>query len=515
MSEQGAARRAKPFAFRALARRCLGIAALGFALGLLAGANDEAQARRARHKARPAPSAQSLSAKTLAQRFAGAAATSAALSTASRKGRGAQPDAGASVAVSAELSADAETTKLVFELSAAVTANAFVLAEPDRVIIDLPEVNFQVDPARGHAAQGRGLITAFRFGQFAPGKSRIVIDLASPAEVRRVGAEPISPGGPARLIIELAPSDRARFDAAAALAARSESEAAEVRRKSRAPKLAASTRPVIVLDAGHGGIDTGARGVGGAVEKTIVFNFTRVLAQKLEATKRYRVVQTRDSDVFVPLADRLRMARDTHAALFVSLHADSISDSADVTGATVYTVSEKASDAEAARVAEKENGADLAAGVVGTEDAGDVADILFDLTRRETRAYGHVFARGLLGEWRGAARLNKNPERSAGFRVLKAPDVPSVLLELGYLSSEKDVKSLLSPQWQDKAAASVARAVDTFFAPRFSGLEETPAAGIDPMATGSITPAPARVDGFGQFGPGTILTAPAAAPAPQ
>ena len=143
--------------------------------------------------------------------------------------------------------------------------------------------------------------------------------------------------------------------------------------------------------------------------------------------------------------------------------------------------------------------------MTAAEDAGDVADILFDLTRRETRAYGHLFARGLLGEWRSAAKLNKNPQRSAGFRVLKAPDVPSVLLELGYISSEKDVKSLTSPQWQDKAAASVARAIDQFFAPRLSGLEETPAAGIDPTATGSI----------GRLGPGTVLETPPAAALPQ
>ena len=206
------------------------------------------------------------------------------------------------------------------------------------------------------------------------------------------------------------------------------------------------------------------------------------------------LVMTRDSDVFVSLGDRMRLARDHHAALFISLHADSLSESGDVTGATVYTVSERASDAEAARVAEKENGADLAGGVAAKEDASDVADILFDLTRRETRAYGHVFARGLLGEWKNAARLNKNPERSAGFRVLKAPDVPSVLLELGYLSSEKDARALMSAPWQDKAAISVARAVDVFFAPRLTSNDETPAAGIDPIATGSIRTGPAPGD---------------------
>src|SRR5208282_5800935 len=123
-------------------------------------------------------------------------------------------------------------------------------------------------------------------------------------------------------------------------------------------------------------------------------------------------------------------------------------------------------DAEAARVAQKENQADAAAGLDKTEDASDVSDILFDLTRRETRAYSHVFARTLTNYWKVAGRLNKNPQRSAGFRVLKAPDVPSVLLELGYLSNAKDDAALTSAEWRNKAAAEVAQAIGAFFADR-------------------------------------------------
>jgi N-acetylmuramoyl-L-alanine amidase len=161
------------------------------------------------------------------------------------------------------------------------------------------------------------------------------------------------------------------------------------------------------------------------------------------------------------------MARDQHAELFVSLHADALAGGgASVQGATVYTVSERASDAEAARVAEHENNADSAAGVEAREDASDVSDILFDLTRRETRAYSHVFAHSLSEYWKVAARLNKNPRRSAGFVVLKAPDVPSVLLELGYLSNDSDASDLSSSAWREKAAAQVAQSIDAFFASR-------------------------------------------------
>jgi N-acetylmuramoyl-L-alanine amidase len=170
--------------------------------------------------------------------------------------------------------------------------------------------------------------------------------------------------------------------------------------------------------------------------------------------------------VFVALGERVRRARANGAALFVSIHADTLTDDRSVAGATVYTASERASDAEAARVAEKENQADLAGGLDGREDQSEVSDILVDLTRRETRAYSNVFARTLMDHWKDIGQLNKNPIRSAGFQVLKAHDVPSVLLELGYLSSDRDLASLTTPQWREKAARVVARAVEGFFQAR-------------------------------------------------
>jgi N-acetylmuramoyl-L-alanine amidase len=181
---------------------------------------------------------------------------------------------------------------------------------------------------------------------------------------------------------------------------------------------------------------------------------------------------TRTSDVFVPLAGRVAIAREAGADLFISIHADTISDTSGVSGATVYTVSDKASDQQAAKLAEKENLADAAAGLEGKDDANDVSDILFDLTRRETRTYSHVFARTLVSHWAEAGRLNKNPHRSAGFKVLKAPDVPSVLLELGYLSNEKDTAALMSPEWRGKAADAIVRSIDAFFQPRLGGAQE-------------------------------------------
>ncbi|MBX9758457.1 MAG: N-acetylmuramoyl-L-alanine amidase, partial [Beijerinckiaceae bacterium] len=222
---------------------------------------------------------------------------------------------------------------------------------------------------------------------------------------------------------------------------------------------------VVVIDPGHGGIDVGAQAPGRMPEKEIVFEFARALEKALIETGRYSVKMTRTEDVFVPLGERVRIAQAANAQLFLSIHADTLNE-AGVSGATVYTVSDKASDAHAARLAEKENFADKAAGFDGAEEGGGVSDILFDLTRRETRAYSHVFARTLVNVWKDAARLNKNPVRSAGFKVLKAPDVPSALLELGYVSSEKDAALLADPEWRARTASAVARSIDQFFAMR-------------------------------------------------
>ncbi|MEK4033342.1 N-acetylmuramoyl-L-alanine amidase [Methylocystis sp. IM2] len=174
---------------------------------------------------------------------------------------------------------------------------------------------------------------------------------------------------------------------------------------------------------------------------------------------------TRNEDIFLPLAERVRIAHHNNAALFLSIHADTLAEG-HVEGATVYTVSARASDAEAARIAEKENLADQAAGLESKEESGQVGDILFDLTQRETRAFSAQFSQSLIARWKEAGSLNKNPARSAGFVVLKSYDIPSALLELGYLSSEKDLARLTSPEWREQAAGKTAEAIEAFFAAR-------------------------------------------------
>ena len=226
------------------------------------------------------------------------------------------------------------------------------------------------------------------------------------------------------------------------------------------------------IDPGHGGIDHGTQAKSGESEKEIVLDFAKALRDRIVKGGKYRVVMTRDDDTFIPLAERVRIAQRHKAALFVSVHADALPRGGNsVQGATVYTLSDKASDAEAAKLAEAENKADLIAGIDLAEEPADVADILIDLTRRETKAFSSRFAKALVQEMRGVARLHKNPLKSAGFRVLKAPDIPSVLLEIGYVSNQADLKLLVSESWRSKTVGSVAQAVDLFFGKRVVAAE--------------------------------------------
>ena len=379
-------------------------------------------------------------------------------------------EAGPPVAVGARLLEDENTAKLVFDLSRQVDASASALASPDRIVVDMPEVNFQLDPSVGRIGSARSnisLVKGFRFGLLAPGRSRIIVDLARATCPVQVSARPIVEGEPAaRLTIELKSCDPSAFAALVRSTA--------VSTVSQSP-AAARAQPVIVLDPGHGGVDGGARGLGGVQEKTLVFGFCAELKRELDATERYTIVMTRDGDQYVDLDDRVAIARKANASLFISVHADTLSEDATVSGSTVYTAADRASDAEAARIAARENAADMSPGGGGRPDNQDVADILFDLKRRETRIYAHIFSRGLVDNLRVATKLNHNPERSAGFVVLKAPEFPSVLVELGYLSNPQDVQSLTSSEWRAKAAAAIVKEIDAFFA-RYRKSDSVPSA---------------------------------------
>jgi N-acetylmuramoyl-L-alanine amidase len=326
------------------------------------------------------------------------------------------------------------------------------------VVIDLPEVSWNV--ARD-ASQGRGgLVTGYRQGLFTPGKFRIVLDVSQPIAVR--SAMQVVPYGEGReLAIDITPISKMEFERTYV-----EPPPTVVAALRSAPPLVPGQRPldgkrVIVIDPGHGGVDPGATGISGTREKDITLEAAIELKRLLDQSGQFRTVLTRTRDVFLALRERVAIARAEHASLFISLHADTI-DSRFLTGASVYTLSDQASDAEAAALAAKENRADAIAGANLAAYPEEVAGILIDLAQRETRndsmKYAHLLVLQL-----GGRVLEHHTIRSAGFAVLKAPDVPSVLIEMGYLSNPGEERELRDPRYRAKLMGAIKRAIELYF----------------------------------------------------
>jgi N-acetylmuramoyl-L-alanine amidase len=383
------------------------------------------------------------------------------------------------IASDARLAGDAKQTRFILDLDKPVQFRAFALADPYRVIVDLPQVSFEL--AAGVGATGRGLVKAFRYGLVMPGGSRIVFDLAGPARIAKSYVLEAANGQPPRLVLEFEEVDRTAFVQALAPENRpelrpaiAEANAAVARAVAPAapavPPSPPDKRPVVVIDPGHGGVDNGTQAGGGDImEKNLVLGFGLALRDRIEKSGKYRVVMTRTDDTFIPLGDRVKIARNESAALFVSIHADALRrGEGDAQGATIYTLSDKASDSEAERLADTENKSDAIGGVSLADEPTEVADILIDLVQRETKTFSNRFARMLMGEMKNTVRMHKHPLKSAGFRVLKAPDVPSVLVELGYVSNKGDLEHLVSENWRNRTVGSIAQAIDTFLAKRLA-----------------------------------------------
>ncbi len=400
-------------------------------------------------------------------------------------------DGPAPIATDARLAGDDKQTRLVIDISRKIDMRAFTLADPYRVVIEIPQVNFQLPPNTGE--HGRGIVKAFRYGLVMSGQSRIVLDLTGPVRVTKAFVLDPVDGQPARMVLDLVAVDRETFLRATAIdnhlprppppypppqagegksinppqhAGEGREGAAHFDREEHTT----DPRPVVVLDPGHGGIDPGTRAPSGELEKDLVLEFASMLRAKLEATGKYRVMMTRADDSFVELSERVRFARQQQAQLLISIHCDALArGEGEAEGATVYTLSDKASDAEAQRLADAENRADVIAGVDLAAAPDEIADILIDLAQRETRTFSAQFARNVVKDMRTAARLHKRPQRSAGFRILKAPDVPSVLIELGYVSNARDLKQLVSESWRSRAGDAIVHAVRTYFTTRLAG----------------------------------------------
>lgn len=390
------------------------------------------------------------------------------------------------------ISGNEELSRFEAVLSQDVGYTASVLPDPYRVMIDLADVKFDLPAGAGR--KGNALIKSVRYGVVDKGKARIVLDISGPVLITQSQLVPAEGNKPARIVVELMAIPEDVFKAAfaqdnAAPMAKAEPDATEpgeivgslaaapetvaikpaLKPDKKAKAAAAFQKPmrpdgkkVVVLDPGHGGMDPGALSAKNTKEKDVVLAFALALKEKIEADGRHFVVLTRSEDKFVSLKERVKIARAEGADLFIALHADTLRGKS-ATGTTIYTLSETASDEEAAMLAQKENRADIIAGIDLNTQNEEVADALIDLAQRDSNAQALAFARNTLQRIQPITKMTGKPMRSAGFTVLKAPDVPSVLIELGFLSNLADEERLTSTAWRRSLAKAFAVAIDNHF----------------------------------------------------
>jgi N-acetylmuramoyl-L-alanine amidase len=362
----------------------------------------------------------------------------------------------------ARIGLHANTTRFVLDLSESVDFDIFLLGTPYRVVIDLPTIEWALP--NGRTAEGRGLVLRYRFGQFDRDTSRVVLDVGGPVTITNAFLVPPGSGKGHRLVVDLGEVSEAEFaELLVQHAPKKVTRDDELRFEPGAVTTTPAGTRLVVIDPGHGGIDPGATSRSGIHEKDITLEAAFELKNIFEQTGRYRVALTRDRDIFLALRDRAEIGRALGGDLFISLHADQHEDKA-IRGASVYTLSEKASDQEAANLAARENKSDVIAGLdlSGSYDE-EVTAILITLTQRETMNCAAVFAAALVPELGKSGKLLAKPHRSAGFRVLKAPDMPSILVELGFLSNTEDERMLGSPAGRANLLEGIRRAVDQYF----------------------------------------------------
>ncbi len=361
-------------------------------------------------------------------------------------------------ALTFRMAGDDLRTRIVVMFDREPKLSTLLLDNPHRLVVDLPETRFGFDEK---SLEPRGLVSRVRYGLVGKGRSRLILTLRGPFKVEDLRVLKNESASGYRLVADIvATSDREFADQ---LQGRKEITSSTDRDEK--PVEAASqngaARPfTIMIDPGHGGIDSGAESLSGIKEKDLTLAFGQELRDRLAQDKNIKVLMTREDDTFLRLSERVRIARQHEADLFISIHADTINQH-DIRGATVYTISDKASDSVARAMAERENKSDTLAGAA-PEEQPEVTDILLDLTRRETHTFSLSFAEKVIHSLQGQVNLINNPHRFAGFQVLRAPDVPSVLIEIGYLSNAEDEKLISNPEWRKKLADRLAIAIKAF-----------------------------------------------------
>ena len=374
------------------------------------------------------------------------------------------------VVSSARLTASPKSTHFEANLSTKVGISVTAVNDPYRVIIDIADASFDFPTGAGRKAIG--LVSSFRYGMVEVRKSRIVLDVSGPVLIGKSVVVPAKGKKPARLVVEILPTTAENFKMTSENDKKPpEVIGAEVQTAAITPAapvhmdaLPSAQIKTIVIDPGHGGIDPGAISANKTKEKDVVLAFAQALADALKNNSNYKVILTRDDDKFLSLEQRVKIAHENKADLFIALHADTVSDK-DVRGTTLYTVSGKATDAEAEALAQKENRADVIVGMDLANQSKVVSDVLINLAQRESKNQAMYFSRKAVTKLKSFVRFTGKPIRSAAFVVLKSPDVPSVLAELGYLSNVDDEALLISPEWRGRTASAMAKAVDDYFGP--------------------------------------------------
>lgn len=352
-------------------------------------------------------------------------------------------------------------TRISIGLSEAVQFRAYVLGAPYRIIVDLPPVDWQLG---SEARLSNPPITGWRFGSFSKDVMRIVFDIDRPMRIQKTFALPPKDKAQEwRLVIDLERISKDEFDRILREQRGKLPKYTAPGDEARAGQRARRHAPLVVIDPGHGGIDPGATGKGGTNEKDIVLLVAKELRDKIWASGRYRVLMTRGADYYLALRQRFEIARSAGADVFISLHADS-SPLRTSRGLSVYTLSNQASDEEAAALAKRENRADVLAGVDISGNSDRVAGILIDLAQRRSLHNAHRLAGMIVAALDRRVEMVPRPQRAAGFAVLKAPDVPSVLIELGHLSNPKEEHQLRDPAHRRRLAEGMLRGIDRYFA---------------------------------------------------
>ena len=372
--------------------------------------------------------------------------------------------------IDARVTGTAERARLVVDLAERTEFSFVSLDDPKRLAVDVRAGTFSVPQPEGEPAEP-GLITAFSIQQSGADRVRTLLTLAGPAQVQQAYVLDAFEGQPARLVVDIIPATAEEFAANVERDKQaSEAAAPAVSTPAGGSELPVTSRPLVVIDPGHGGIDSGAEAVGGVKEKDIVLSFALRLQELLVESDRFDVALTREDDTYLRLEERVDLARSNKADLFISLHADSFQQP-EIRGASVYTRDENATDVLDKVLADNENATDIIAGfTMPTTMAPEVVDILLELMRREMRVQSFMAAESIVHQLEPSVALRRFPVRQADFFVLQAPDVPSVLVELGFLSNASDMANLMQSDWQERTAEAIARGISTYF----DSLEDEP-----------------------------------------